>query len=198
MGEWSPICRACWWDEGGGPQVGAWFTGRNETPGTDVGDTKPGGGRRPRSEVRVAGQQRLGALGVHLRARGRRHPAHRDRGSSCPQASRVSASATAQRPMRRSSSGAMPPGVASPPRSPRSRRPPKPVNSKRSDEPAAGGWLAVECSGLRCRPELRSTILAPATCKYARLGCARRGKIMQRQAADPAAHVFTLESNKQY
>jgi hypothetical protein len=32
MGQWSPICRACWWDEGAGPQVGAWFTGRNETP----------------------------------------------------------------------------------------------------------------------------------------------------------------------
>jgi ribosome-associated toxin RatA of RatAB toxin-antitoxin module len=32
MGEWSPICRRCWWDEGDGPQVGAWFTGRNETP----------------------------------------------------------------------------------------------------------------------------------------------------------------------
>ena len=31
MGEWSPICRACWWDEGAGPRVGAWFTGRNET-----------------------------------------------------------------------------------------------------------------------------------------------------------------------
>ncbi|WP_347133210.1 SRPBCC family protein [Mycobacterium sp. DL] len=32
MGDWSPICRACWWDEGAGPHVGAWFTGRNETP----------------------------------------------------------------------------------------------------------------------------------------------------------------------
>ena len=32
MGEWSPICRACWWDEGAGPHVGAWFTGRNEIP----------------------------------------------------------------------------------------------------------------------------------------------------------------------
>jgi len=32
MGEWSPICRACWWDEGDGPHVGAWFTGRNELP----------------------------------------------------------------------------------------------------------------------------------------------------------------------
>jgi len=31
-GEWSPICKACWWDEGAGPYVGAWFTGRNETP----------------------------------------------------------------------------------------------------------------------------------------------------------------------
>jgi len=32
-GEWSPVCRACWWDEGDGAQVGAWFTGRNEVPG---------------------------------------------------------------------------------------------------------------------------------------------------------------------
>ncbi|MGE2737198.1 SRPBCC family protein [Mycolicibacterium vaccae] len=32
MGQWSPICKACWWDEGAGPWVGAWFTGRNETP----------------------------------------------------------------------------------------------------------------------------------------------------------------------
>jgi hypothetical protein len=32
MGEWSPVCKACWWDEGGGPEVGAVFTGRNELP----------------------------------------------------------------------------------------------------------------------------------------------------------------------
>lgn len=31
-GEWSPVCRECWWDEGDGPRVGAWFTGRNVTP----------------------------------------------------------------------------------------------------------------------------------------------------------------------
>ena len=31
-GEWSPICTACWWDEGSSGQVGDWFTGRNETP----------------------------------------------------------------------------------------------------------------------------------------------------------------------
>ncbi len=31
-GEWSPVCRACWWDEGAGPEVGSWFTGRNVTP----------------------------------------------------------------------------------------------------------------------------------------------------------------------
>lgn len=31
-GEWSPICKECWWDEGDGPRVGAWFTGRNVTP----------------------------------------------------------------------------------------------------------------------------------------------------------------------
>src|SRR5437588_6601733 len=32
MGEWSPVCKACWWDEGAGPRVGALFTGRNELP----------------------------------------------------------------------------------------------------------------------------------------------------------------------
>ena len=32
MGEWSPICTACWWDDGDGPRTGAWFTGRNELP----------------------------------------------------------------------------------------------------------------------------------------------------------------------
>jgi hypothetical protein len=32
MGGWSPVCKECWWDDGAGPQVGAWFTGRNELP----------------------------------------------------------------------------------------------------------------------------------------------------------------------
>jgi len=32
-GEWSPTCAQCWWDEGAGPAVGSWFTGRNVTPG---------------------------------------------------------------------------------------------------------------------------------------------------------------------
>jgi hypothetical protein len=31
-GEWSPICTGCAWDAGAGPQVGAMFTGHNETP----------------------------------------------------------------------------------------------------------------------------------------------------------------------
>jgi hypothetical protein len=32
MGEWSPVCKACWWDEGDGPSEGAWFTGHNQLP----------------------------------------------------------------------------------------------------------------------------------------------------------------------
>jgi hypothetical protein len=33
MGDWSPICKACWWeDDPGGPREGAWFGGRNVTP----------------------------------------------------------------------------------------------------------------------------------------------------------------------
>lgn len=33
MGEWSPVCKECVWEEGSdGPGVGAFFTGRNELP----------------------------------------------------------------------------------------------------------------------------------------------------------------------
>jgi hypothetical protein len=32
MGEWSPVCKACWWEDSGGPKLGAWFSGRNEMP----------------------------------------------------------------------------------------------------------------------------------------------------------------------
>jgi hypothetical protein len=41
MGEWSPVCKACWWDEGvTGPALGAWFTGRNESPERDPWETR--------------------------------------------------------------------------------------------------------------------------------------------------------------
>jgi hypothetical protein len=41
MGEWSPVCTACWWDEGvTGPAVGAWFTGHNELAGRDPWETR--------------------------------------------------------------------------------------------------------------------------------------------------------------
>ena len=40
MGEWSPVCTACWWDEGSGPTVGAWFTGHNELPDRDPWETR--------------------------------------------------------------------------------------------------------------------------------------------------------------
>jgi hypothetical protein len=32
MGEWSPECRGCEWDEGAGPFVGAGFSGKNVDP----------------------------------------------------------------------------------------------------------------------------------------------------------------------
>lgn len=33
-GEWSPVCQKCWWDdESDGPEIGAYFTGRNVVPG---------------------------------------------------------------------------------------------------------------------------------------------------------------------
>ena len=31
IGEWSPVCTACWWDEGSSARAGDWFTGRNTT-----------------------------------------------------------------------------------------------------------------------------------------------------------------------
>ncbi len=40
MGQWSPVTTSCWWDEGDGPEVGAWFTGRNEAPGRDPWETR--------------------------------------------------------------------------------------------------------------------------------------------------------------
>ena len=40
MGQWSPVTKSCWWDEGDGPKVGAWFTGRNEAPGRDPWETR--------------------------------------------------------------------------------------------------------------------------------------------------------------
>ncbi len=40
MGEWSPVCTACWWDDGDGPRVGSWFTGRNETPERGAWETR--------------------------------------------------------------------------------------------------------------------------------------------------------------
>lgn len=33
VGEWSPECQACWWDEGATGKAGDWFTGRNESQG---------------------------------------------------------------------------------------------------------------------------------------------------------------------
>ncbi len=41
IGELSPVCKTAWWDEGSepeqgsAPQLGAWFTGRNEMGGRD-------------------------------------------------------------------------------------------------------------------------------------------------------------------
>jgi uncharacterized protein YndB with AHSA1/START domain len=35
IGELSPVCKAAWWDEGSGPRVGGWFTGRNDVDGRD-------------------------------------------------------------------------------------------------------------------------------------------------------------------
>lgn len=38
-GEWSPICRTCWWQDEQRAEPGAWFTGRNEADG-QVWETK--------------------------------------------------------------------------------------------------------------------------------------------------------------
>jgi len=35
MGEWSPVCRSCRWDDGEGPWVGAWFKGHNVDDGRE-------------------------------------------------------------------------------------------------------------------------------------------------------------------
>jgi hypothetical protein len=55
MGEWSPICKECWWEEGGGPRAGAWFIGRNVLPEREW---------KTRSEVVVADRGREFAFQV--------------------------------------------------------------------------------------------------------------------------------------
>ena len=84
MGEYSPICKECWWDEGDGPRVGAHFTGRNVLPERTW---------ETRSEVVAADPGRefawvVGAahrpVGLHVHARRRGHARSRSRGSSCP------------------------------------------------------------------------------------------------------------------
>ncbi|MFC7673047.1 SRPBCC family protein [Mycolicibacterium sp. GCM10028919] len=58
MGEWSPICKACWWDDpAAGATAGAWFTGRNETPegrNGATGEVVPARTWETRSQVVVA------------------------------------------------------------------------------------------------------------------------------------------------
>jgi hypothetical protein len=50
MGEWSPICRECWWEgDADGAAVGVWFIGRNQTPDREW---------KTRSEVIVADRGR--------------------------------------------------------------------------------------------------------------------------------------------
>ena len=60
MGEWSPICRECWWDDGGGPRVGAWFTGRNV-----LAREKQEGIRRGKKAARKLYQERFRAESVY-------------------------------------------------------------------------------------------------------------------------------------
>ena len=124
MGEWSPVCRACWWDDGDGPRPGAWFTGRNELPERTW---------ETRSQVVAADRGREFAFvvgGAWVRwgytftpvDGGTRSPSP---GSSCPTASPGSTTGSVTTPRRRSPSAPRPRGAASRSRSPRSSRPPK-------------------------------------------------------------------------
>ena len=69
-GEWSPVCPACWWDEGAETgQVGVWFTGRNETPErTWETRSQVVAADRGREFAWLVGG-RLGPVGLHARRR---------------------------------------------------------------------------------------------------------------------------------
>jgi hypothetical protein len=90
MGEWSPVCTTCWWDDGDGPREGAWFTGRNELPERTW---------ETRSKVVAADRGREFAfmvngswvrLGLHLHSRGRRDRGYRVMGVPARRRRRVS------------------------------------------------------------------------------------------------------------
>jgi hypothetical protein len=63
-------------DEADGPRVGAWFTGRNETPERTWESHCQVVAADPGREF--GGQQRLGAPGLHVRTRQRRFGAQAD------------------------------------------------------------------------------------------------------------------------
>jgi hypothetical protein len=46
MGEWSPVCKACWWDEGAGPAEGAWVHREERVARANLGDAFGGRSRR--------------------------------------------------------------------------------------------------------------------------------------------------------
>ena len=94
-GEWSPICRAAWWDDGDGPRADAWFTGRNQT-GDTVWET--------RSRVEIADRPREFAWlvsdgfvrwGYQLDAGRRRHRTDRVVAAAPPRVGRCSTTSTA-------------------------------------------------------------------------------------------------------
>jgi hypothetical protein len=62
MGQLSLVCKRCWWDEGAGPRVGAWFTGHNVTPTHEV-DTRCEivAAERPREFTWIVGGRAEGA-----------------------------------------------------------------------------------------------------------------------------------------
>ena len=65
-GEWSPICAACWWDEGAGPRGRRLVHRPQRDPGAHLGDPQPGRRRRPGPRVRLAGRRQPGALELPL------------------------------------------------------------------------------------------------------------------------------------
>jgi polyketide cyclase/dehydrase/lipid transport protein len=87
MGEWSPVCKACWWDDGLGPSAGAWFTG---TLVTESWEMPPAGLKRfderfrPDAAAQVANRfeepyDPLSSTGLRGRGIGARWAARRGR-----------------------------------------------------------------------------------------------------------------------
>ncbi len=76
MGEWSRVCKKCWWDDDASQGAGSWFTGRNEMA-SGPGKRARRWLRRTKATSPPSSSVATDPLGLPLRSGRRWHQGHR-------------------------------------------------------------------------------------------------------------------------